>query len=190
MLLDEHLQLLQQGVVFLVPALDARVHGRLEQVQLLGDNRVQHRHGHGTVGRGTCRTELKFVARERKRRGPVAVGVVQQHFWNAADFQLQRRLVCRGQFARLDAGFKRVKGFRQLRANEGRHDCWWRFVGTQAVVISDACNGSPHHVGVAMKGGERVHEEGQEPQVGLGVVAWLQKIHARVGAKGPVVVLP
>ena len=47
-----------------------------EFIELVGYGGIQCNHGRGTVGRRPNGTEFKAVAGESKRRGAVAVGVV------------------------------------------------------------------------------------------------------------------
>ena len=82
-----------------------------------------------------------------------------------------------------------VEQFGQLGADEGGNDGRRCLVGPQTVVVSGTGNGRAQHIGVLVDGGDRVDEEGQEAQVGLGIDAGLQEVDAGVRAQGPVVVL-
>ena len=188
-LLDELLDLLEEGFVLLVSPGNAGVDGGLEHVQLLGHDRVEHGHRNGAVGRTAHGTELELVAGEGKRRGPVAVGVVEQHFRDAADLELHGRLLVRAHLAGGHVLLDGVEQLGQLGPDEGADDGRRCLIGSETVIVSGAGNGGAQDVGMTVDGRDRVHEEGQEAQIGLRVGARLEQVDPGVGSEGPVVVL-
>ena len=160
----------------------------LELNQRVGHNRVQHRHGVGAIGGTTHGTELKLVAREGKRRGAVAVGVVQQNRRNLVNAELHVHIVA---LVELDiaAFLQFIEHAGHLRTDENGNDGRWRFVGTEAVFVARRTDGSPHQIGIIVYGFHHIHKKSQEAQVFLGAAARPQQVHARVRAQRPVVVL-
>ena len=74
-------------------------------------------------------------------------------------------------------------------AKEGRNNCGWCLVCSQAVGVGRCRDRSLEQAVVALHGGQNVHKEGDELQVAAGVFARRQEQRASVGAKAPVVVL-
>ena len=77
----------------------------------------------------------------------------------------------------------------ELFAQEHGNDGGRRFVCTQAVVVARSCNGDAQEILIFIHRFDYRAEEKQELRVFMGRIARLKQVHARVGAKRPVVVL-
>ena len=186
---DDGLEDIHDGHVGRLPSRNFLVHSHFEIQQLFGNGRVQRCHGPGAVGAGTDGAELEAVAGEGERRGPVPVGIVHEKF---RDFdEAQRLALLAGDFDRRVGRYLEqfVQHFRHRAAQEGGNNGRRRFVCTQAVCIGRAGDGSLQQRIVLLHGREDIHEERDELEIALRILARRQQRDAGVRTEGPVVVL-
>ncbi len=161
----------------------------LDVVCFDGNGCVEGGHRAGAVGTGTYCTELETVAGEGERRGTVAVGVVHEDF---RYFHQPHTLpFLAGDFNRgVGRNFQQfVQDVGHRAAEESGNDGGRRFVGAQTMGIRRAGDGSFQQTVVLLDSSEHVHEEGDELQVALGILAGRQQLGALVSTERPVVVL-
>ena len=113
----------------------AGIYALLERNKCLGYSTVERNHGAGTVSFATHGTELEAVAGEGKRTGAVAVGVVNEQFWNLWNIKLHALLTIHGEEVFLVGLLDMVEQFGELLSEERADDGWWSFVGTETMGI-------------------------------------------------------
>ena len=150
---------------------------------------IERGHGSCTVGTRTHSTELEAVAREGKRTGAVAVGVVDKDFRNL--HQSHRCTFLAGNLnRRVGRHFEQLaQHLRHRVAQEGGDDGWWCFIRTQSVSVCRCSDGGFQQGIVFLYSHQHVYKEGDKLKVALCVLSWCKKQGARVGAERPVVVL-
>ena len=156
---------------------------------MLCHSRIERQHGGCAVRTRTYGAELKTVARESKGRSTVAVGVIQQNLGDGAhaEFHLFLRI---DDDTLIQVGILNlVQCLRQLRSEEDGNDSGRCLVGAQAVRICCRDNRGFEQAVVALHCHQHVHQESNELQVLIGVLARCQEVHASVRTKRPVAVL-
>ena len=162
-------------------SLDAGV----EVLQRLGHRRVQHRVAIREVHLAARHAELELVAREGKRRGAVAVRVVDEEVRQGLDAQVHVGVLGARVLLAVD---QRLDHVPQLVAQEDGDDGRRRLVGAQAVVVARTGHRRAQDVLVVVHGLDRGREKHQEAQVAHGGFARVEQVHP-VGGNRPVVVL-
>ena len=154
--------------------------------QGLGDRGVQNDVHTGNGRGGAGHTELELVAGESKGRSSVAVGGVLGELRQYMDADLDKLFLLA---AVGGVGLYGVKDRAELIADEHGDDSGRRFVCAETVVVAGGSDGDAEHILIIINGLNDRAEHQQELSVLIGSVARLEKVHAGVGAHGPVVVL-
>ena len=154
--------------------------------QALGHCRVEYDIDAGDGRAGAGSTELKLVAREGKGRGAVPVGGVLRKTRQGmdADLELFTLLADVGRI-----GFNRVENLGELRSEEHGNDRGRRLVSAESVVVAGGSDADAQHILIIVHCLNDRAEAEQKQRVLRRRLAGLQKIHAGIGAHGPVVVL-
>ena len=161
------------------------LHGVGEVLEALRHGGVEDHVAVGQVHRRAGHAELELVARERERRGAVAVGVVLQEVRQHGHAQVHGHLLG----ARvLVLVHERVHDGAQLVAQEDGHDGRGRLVGAEAMVVAGRGHRHAQELLVVVHRLDDAGEEHEEAQVVHGALAGVEQVRL-AGGKRPVVVL-
>ena len=154
--------------------------------QFIRNRRVEHDVGAGNVEGRARHAELKLVARECKRRGAVAVGIILRNRRQGRNADIHalvtRRLVVRPFDQRTD-------DCRQLIADIHGHDCGRCFIRTQAMVVARAGDTDAQQILIFIDRLDNRRQEQQELSVLHRRRAGVEQVLPFVGRNRPVVVL-